>query len=182
MHKCSTSDRNHLSRWTVGTCFVRTSGNEGFRCSACRFLLPVTSLTSTTNCTLSRGEAGFVLLCGMNTVSLTAGWIVLPHAKQKTDLAKANNDFNSNPKASQEVSTYLQCRGHADYLESLVVYEVHSEVPRQPLWVLEQFTPAGTTPQCLHWSARTLPEACCSMATLPLASSSHSDPTQNLCS
>lgn len=49
-----------------------------------------------------KGKAEFVHLCGMNTVSQTAGFTLtasLLHAKQKTD--PFNSKHNSNHKASQ---------------------------------------------------------------------------------
>lgn len=56
MHKCSISDRNHLSRWTVGTCVVCTAGNEVFRCSTADFccLWPPSPAQQTALC---QGEA-----------------------------------------------------------------------------------------------------------------------------
>lgn len=180
MHKFSTSDRNHLSRWTVGTYFVCTSGNEGFRSSTCRFLLPVPSLTSTTNCTLSRGKLDLYIHVSWTQSPWLLASLHCCMQNRKQTLVKASNNFSRKHKASPEVCTYLQHGGHADCLESPVVLGVHSEVP---LWVLKQFIPAGSAPECLHWSAQTSPEAGCSMAILSLASSSsHYDATRNLCS
>lgn len=132
---------------------MHTSGNEGFRCSTCRFLMPVTPLTSTTSCTLSRGKLDlYIYVAWTQSLWLLAALFCCMQNRKQT-LVKASNSFNSNHKASQEVCAYLQQGCHADCLESPVVLEVHSEVPHQPLWVLRQLIPGDTTLYRLHGSA-----------------------------